>query len=309
MISDQDRIKVCDFGLSRLRGKRLERPPHLVIGSPFYAARAGARSGRADQRADLYSAVVIVHRMLTGSCPRTAFASRATTIRMRMPAGTACTTNKLPRARPAPRFSTADEICATSRAEPCLEQKKESFCRTAGEAVRGGPTAGARKALRRRLSRPERRGPGYFRCDALMAPLRYSEPTWAHTADGAVVLDPESGLAWQASGSADPLDWHAARGYVERLNTARFAGCSRWRLPTVDELLSILRPPVLGVRDCIAPAFDRKQKTLWSCDRRTFMSAWHADMELGFAGFADFTCRFYVRAVTETRNIGSRKPA
>jgi hypothetical protein len=42
---------------------------------------------------------------------------------------------------------------------------------------------------------------------------------------------------------------------------------------------------------------------LWSSDRRTFVSAWYVNMELGFAGFADFTCRFHARAVTEYESI------
>ena len=70
LISDEDRIKICDFGFSRLRGEKLDRPRHLVIGSPFYAAPEQERDpDSADQRADLYSAGVIVHRMLTGYLP------------------------------------------------------------------------------------------------------------------------------------------------------------------------------------------------------------------------------------------------
>ncbi|MFZ2445686.1 MAG: protein kinase [Syntrophobacteraceae bacterium] len=302
MISDEDRIKICDFGFSKLRGERIERPPHLVIGSPFYAAPEQERDpDGADQRADLYSAGVIVHRMLTGLLPQDGVGRPSD----RHPDADADWDRFVERALepdPRRRFSTADEMLRDLEGlSLAWSRKKESFCRIAGEAERGGPAAGARKVLR---SAPVKVGskeaPNVFGCDALMRPLRYSEPELKHSADGSVVFDPESGLSWQASGSADPMDWHAARGYVESLNATGFAGRSLWRLPTVDELLSILRPPVLGFRDCIAPAFDRKQKTLWSCDRRTFTSAWHADMELGFAGSADFTCRFYVRAVTET---------
>ena len=148
-----------------------------------------------------------------------------------------------------------------------------------------------------------REAPQVFGCDNLMRPLSYSAGELAISAGGQVVFDRSTGPAWQASGTADPLDWESARKYIAHLNAANFGGCSRWRLPTIEEFLSIVRPPGLGIQDCLSPAFDRRQKMLWSCDRCTFTSAWHLDVELGFAGCADFTCHFHARAVTESANV------
>ena len=140
-----------------------------------------------------------------------------------------------------------------------------------------------------------------FGCDRLMRPLAYRESSSILSAEGDVVLDYANGLVWQRSGSEDPLDRAGAGDYCESLNVEVFAGIPGWRLPTVDELLSLLRRPGFGPEDCLLPAFDTTQKALWSCDRCTFVSGWYVDTELGFAGFADFTCHFHVRAVASTR--------
>ncbi|MDP3284273.1 MAG: serine/threonine-protein kinase, partial [Desulfobacterales bacterium] len=38
LVTEQDRIKISDFGLSKLRGESFEGPPGLKVGSPWYAA-------------------------------------------------------------------------------------------------------------------------------------------------------------------------------------------------------------------------------------------------------------------------------
>ena len=54
------------------------------------------------------------------------------------------------------------------------------------------------------------------------------------------VVDQATGLAWQRHGSRYPLTFTAAHAHVEQLNALDFAGYSQWRLPTVNELLSLL---------------------------------------------------------------------
>jgi serine/threonine-protein kinase len=85
---------------------------------------------------------------------------------------------------------------------------------------------------------------------------------------------------------------------VAGLNREHFAGRSDWRLPTAPELLSLLNPTPHGEDFCVQPAFDRRQRTLWSCDRRSFRAAWFVDLEMGFAAWRDFSAGCWVRAVT-----------
>jgi hypothetical protein len=79
------------------------------------------------------------------------------------------------------------------------------------------------------------------------------------------VTDKATGLMWQKSGSSTQLiSWHA-KVHIERLNQERFAGHSDWRMPTVDELASLLaKRRTNGVH--IAPVFDYKQTRCWTID-------------------------------------------
>ena len=306
MIADEDRIKICDFGLSKVRGERFDPPSQLVVGSPFYASPEQERDpDRVDPRADLYSVGVIAHRMLTGLLPEEGI-RKAGDYSPDADADWDRFIEKALQPDPRQRFSTAPEmLSALEDLNLAWKKKKEAFCRQVpGEVPGHGNETGTRQILR---SAPAKVGtalaPDFFSCDNLLRPLRYSENRMVASLEGKAVLDPATGLCWQASGSEDPLGWEDAHKYVESLNQAGFGACSRWRLPTVDELLSILRRPGLGIYDCIAPLFDKTKKVLWSRDRCTFISAWHINVEIGCASFADFTCHFFARAVTEAVNI------
>ena len=54
------------------------------------------------------------------------------------------------------------------------------------------------------------------------------------------VTDQATGLMWQRGGSTGNLDRKGAKKYVQELNRQGFAGYSDWRLPTVEELASLL---------------------------------------------------------------------
>ena len=73
LITDQDTVKIGDFGLSKLRGEAAGSPRNLKIGSPFYAPpEQETDPDHVDFSADLYSAAVTLYRMLTGSLPMSA---------------------------------------------------------------------------------------------------------------------------------------------------------------------------------------------------------------------------------------------
>ena len=112
-----------------------------------------------------------------------------------------------------------------------------------------------------------------------------------------MITDLNTGLVWQQSGSIYPRDWRQAHDYVSHLNVENFGGHMNWRLPTADELITLLNPPPRGQALCIASLFDTTQQWIWSADRRSFQAAYYVDVELGFVGWQDFSAPFYVRAV------------
>lgn len=58
--------------------------------------------------------------------------------------------------------------------------------------------------------------------------------------NGKVVFDYASGLTWQQNGSDKPLEYYEAQEYIEALNSQQFAGYNDWRLPTLDEAMSLV---------------------------------------------------------------------
>jgi serine/threonine-protein kinase len=115
--------------------------------------------------------------------------------------------------------------------------------------------------------------------------------------EGATVRDASTGLEWQYSGSDFPQDWPSALAYVANLNTRGWDGHHDWRLPTVQELLTLLRPPPSGTDYCLAQDFAPLHKRLWSSDRRSFTSAWYVSLELGFVAWQDRTFQNHIKAV------------
>lgn len=128
--------------------------------------------------------------------------------------------------------------------------------------------------------------------------------------DGTIV-DFETGLMWQKGGSSSAKTWNRGRIHVKQLNRTLFAGYSDWRLPTIDELASLVeREKANGIH--IDPIFYNTQKSCWSADKGPLFGGstsnppqvWHVDFREGSLGLtvlpsyhATVPTRRYVRAV------------
>jgi hypothetical protein len=94
------------------------------------------------------------------------------------------------------------------------------------------------------------------------------------TAGGRVVLDRATGLAWQRGGSARPLRFAAAEAEVAGLNRAAFAGFADWRLPTLEEAMSLVEPAPRPGGLHVDPLFAPEQWWIWTADRESVVGVW-----------------------------------
>ena len=70
MFRSDGSLALADFGISKRLGSDLELTTvGSIVGTPHYMSPEQARSQPVDQRADLYSAGIIFHEMLTGRPP------------------------------------------------------------------------------------------------------------------------------------------------------------------------------------------------------------------------------------------------
>ena len=298
LITDEDVIKIGDFGLSLLRGETLPSPDNLKVGSPYYAAPEQEQDpDRVDTRADLYSVGVTLYRLATGRLPpedrrppsliRSELDSNWDSFLLR---GAASEKND--------RFFSAEEMLQNlERLRLHWEAGREKDCRLAPVPLATPPKSQPSPPLRRTPVRVRpTEAQNLFNIDALWRPRSFVVPDWQERDDG-TVADRSHDLLWEQSGSEYPLTWPEAGVYVQGLNRDRFAGQVNWRFPTVDELCSLITETPGVHTYCLAPPFDRGRKCLWSADRRSFNAAWFVSIDLGFVFWQDFTCHYYVRAI------------
>ncbi len=70
---------------------------------------------------------------------------------------------------------------------------------------------------------------------------------------------------WHQSGSTGlGITWQKAEEWIEKLNKSRYAGFRNWRLPTLEEAASLLKPGKEGSVLYIDPIFDSTQKYIWT---------------------------------------------
>ncbi len=305
LITEHDTVKISDFGLSKLRGETFEGPSNLKVGSPYYAAPEQEESADdVDFSADIYPVGIMLYRMLTGRIPPE---NRAL---IKMPShfnpdldeswdrfiAKAISIEKKGRFKEAQEM--IDELEALALA---WENKKEKLCTISDIdqakkiplTISGIKPGGLRRESVKVCPSQAR---VTFNLDNLRRPEEYVQNDFIQNNQD-TITDKATGLIWQQSGSAYPMTWHESKKYISGLNKAKFADHDCWRLPTIDELMSLLTPTPHGEAFCIPPLFDLTQKWLWSCDLRSFMAAWYVNVELGFVAWHDFSGFYYARAV------------
>lgn len=80
------------------------------------------------------------------------------------------------------------------------------------------------------------------------------------------VTDRVTGLMWEKGGSPSEMPYQSIEKYVSNLNKQVFAGYNDWRIPTAEELASLLERERNKRGLHISSVFDDMQKTCWSSD-------------------------------------------
>jgi hypothetical protein len=116
---------------------------------------------------------------------------------------------------------------------------------------------------------------------------------------GKVVYDRASGLMWQDSGSNKRMKYKNAKVYITKLNSDRFAGYNDWRLPTLEEAMSLMEPFKKNGDLYVDSVFDSKQIWIWTSDLNGASRAWVVNFNYGGCYYYSnlFYSDYYVRAV------------
>jgi Protein of unknown function (DUF1566) len=131
------------------------------------------------------------------------------------------------------------------------------------------------------------------------------------------VTDKVTGLVWQKGGAPSDMKFDATNKYVDDLNSSRFGGYIDWRLPTMEELYSLMEETPNQSEKFMDNLFDPAQSVCWSADMnpsyrpagssmgvqvafvvnysRGETSEGVADKNVRFAGLTQGSC--YVKAV------------
>ena len=282
MLTGDDRIKIIDFGLSRVRGEERLGVKGLQVGSPFYAApEQEIRPETADERADIYSVAMLAYRLLTGrlAAPAVGGAPLPSSLRPELGADWDEWVMTGLAHEPSRRFATARQMrSALEDVFAAWKATSAAECLFVEDGEVGSAVIMRREPKRIRSYQAQ----AEVGLDRLMRPTTYQVHQLRSRGDR-LVLDPLTGLLWQGQGSEFPLDWRQAGEYVEQLNRQGYAGRGEWRLPTLPELLTILRPPTVERDFCLPLLFSRKIHWLWSGDWCSLRQAWMVDIVECFA--------------------------
>ncbi|MCP4341121.1 MAG: DUF1566 domain-containing protein [Desulfobulbaceae bacterium] len=103
-----------------------------------------------------------------------------------------------------------------------------------------------------------------------------------------VIIDQRTSLMWQRDG----LDIHSIRTIqrnIEKLNKDNFAGFSDWRLPTMEEAMSLMEPEKNFKDVFLNPCFSKEQPFIFVAAQRKPGGYWFVDYKQGRAFWSSGT--------------------
>lgn len=106
--------------------------------------------------------------------------------------------------------------------------------------------------------------------------------------DGLTVTDKATGIMWQRGGS-DITSIRKMQNYIKKMNKERFAGYDDWRLPSVEEALSLMEPQQNEKGIYLHKCFSADQPFIFVSGKRDPGGYWFCDYKQGTIYWASGT--------------------
>ena len=121
-----------------------------------------------------------------------------------------------------------------------------------------------------------------------------------------IILDAATELTWQQSGSSRDVLYLRVEEYIQKINAETFGGYSDWRLPTLEESMSLMESKKKNGR-YISGQFDKSQPRIWTSDKIIDLIVWVVDFDYGSCAYVPATYSYYVRAVRKGDKLNVSK--
>lgn len=106
------------------------------------------------------------------------------------------------------------------------------------------------------------------------------ENSLADTGDTQTVIDEKTGVIWQRGG-LDLVSHSKMKQTIANLNREGFAGFDDWRMPTLEEALSLMEPMPNARGLYLHPCFSKLQPFIFTATRRTPTGFWFVNYQQG----------------------------
>ncbi|PID77253.1 MAG: hypothetical protein CSB24_02455 [Deltaproteobacteria bacterium] len=110
----------------------------------------------------------------------------------------------------------------------------------------------------------------------------------ADNGDGLTVTDLKTGLMWQCKG-LDICSIRSMKREIQALNQKGFAGFNDWRLPSMEEAMSLMEPEQNNKKMYLHPCFTKEQAFIFVSAERQPGGYWFVDFKQGRAFWSSGT--------------------
>jgi hypothetical protein len=116
--------------------------------------------------------------------------------------------------------------------------------------------------------------------------------------EAVVVVDGATRLMWQNAGSGVQMKYPGAQRFIGKLNAERFGGFADWRIPTLEEAMTLVEAEADLAGWYVDPIFERSAAPiLWTSDRQDSERRWVVYLGDGLCSSEPAGYNAWVRAV------------